>query len=97
MSRTIVNISDDQNSWTTDQSTGSTSTSTTIRDISGVSDGLNSWDIDQSTGTTNSTTTIRYINGEVLEMLSILKARATYYENHVESESILRTIQNITL
>jgi len=69
------------------------------RPITGVSDGLNSWDIEQSTGTTNSTTTIRYINPPTIipNLLSLLQARATYYENVTCTTAILTELENIEI
>ena len=69
------------------------------RPITGVSDGLNSWDIEQSTGTTNSTTTIRYINPPTIipNLLSLLQARATYYENVTCTTAILTELETIEI
>ena len=79
----------------------STTTNTGIveRPITGVSDGLNSWDIEQSTGTTNSTTTIRYINPPTIipNLLSLLQARATYYENVTCTTAILTELETIEI
>jgi len=36
MSRTITNVSDDQNSWTTDQSYGTTTSTTVVREANAV-------------------------------------------------------------
>ena len=67
------------------------------RPITGVSDGLNSWDIEQSTGTANSTTTIRYINPRIPTLLSLLQARATYYENVTCTTAILTELETIEI
>ena len=63
------------------------------RTITNSSDGLNSWDIDQHTGTVNSTTTVRYINPNVSTILSLLKARAMYFENVASTTSILTELK----
>ena len=94
--RVITAVNDSEKIDAVNQSTGSTSSSISTRAISGVSDGLNSWDIEQSTGTTTSTTIIRYINPPTIvpNLLSLLQARATYYENAIGTTTILTNLEN---
>lgn len=97
MSRTITNVSDDQNSWTTDQSSGvTTNTGVVIRVITAVNDSEKIDAVNQSTGTTTSTTVVREANAVRL-ILSSLENISTYYENHQESARLIRNIENCNI